>query len=352
MRNLLDMTYDELEKFIVEEVKQPKFRAGQIWQWLWQKGAGSIEEMTNLSKDLRAKLAEHSTVFLPEVDTVLTSEDGTIKFLLNMADGEVVEAVLIPAEGRYTLCLSTQVGCAMSCSFCSTGLMGFTRNLTQGEILGQVLVARKYLESHDLDRLKNLVFMGMGEPLMNFEELMKSLKTMKHEKGLYYPSRRIMVSSVGFYRHLEELAETDLCRIAISLHAPNQTLRKELMPKAANMHIEDLMATLRSLPLRPREKITLEYLMLDGVNDSLDQADELAALIGKGPFKVNLIAFNPPKDEDCMPYKSPSRNRVIAFEKRLWKLGVSATLRKSKGQDIAAACGQLKADKLAECEAE
>ena len=341
-RNLLDLTQAELEAFVTGELGQPRFRADQIWQWLWGKDSRTFEDMTNLSRDLRDKLAARSHIFWPGVTTEKVSADGTIKFLLRMHDGELIETVLIPGEDRYTQCLSTQVGCAMACTFCSTGQMGFTRNLSMGEILGQVLVARRYLADHELHQLKNLVFMGMGEPLLNVEEVIKSLEAMKSDKGLYFSHRKVTVSSVGLPAGLNRLAETGLALPAISLHAPTQELRARIMPKAARVDLDELMACLDALPLKPRERITYEYLMLRDVNDGIEHAKQLVKLLGGRKCKVNLIAFNPPPD-GSIAYERPDEERMLAFEKYLWDRNITCTIRRSMGQDIGAACGQLKA---------
>lgn len=343
--NLLDLSRSELEAFVVEDLKEPRFRVAQLWQWLWQKGAQDFAAMTNVSKALRAKLASLAEVRWPEVDRVQQSRDGTVKLLLKLADGALVETVLIPAEGRFTQCLSTQVGCAMACTFCNTGRMGFARNLTQAEILGQILVGRHYLAERNLSPLKNLVFMGMGEPLLNLDNLLKSLETLNSGEGLGFSSRKTTVSTVGLPRELTRLAESGLALPAISLHAPTQELREKLMPKAAAIApLPELMACLDQLPLRPRERITYEYLLIRGVNDSLKEAQGLVKLLGGRRSKVNLIAYNP---SPGIPYAAPEPETVLAFEKHLWDKHITATLRKSMGQDIAAACGQLRAERMA-----
>ncbi|CCO22913.1 23S rRNA (adenine(2503)-C(2))-methyltransferase RlmN [Maridesulfovibrio hydrothermalis] len=343
MIDILNLDYGELENFVVKELKAPKFRTKQIWQWLWQKGVCDFDEMTNLAKKLRDELKNKAVLTHPQVDVVQTSKDGTIKLLLRLADGALVETVLIPMESRYTQCLSTQVGCAMGCTFCNTGLMGFERNMTMSEILGQVLAGRKYLQDNNLNPLKNLVFMGMGEPLLNLDNLIKSLKTLNNPEGLSFVPRRITVSSVGFIKPLEILGETGLTLPAISLHAPTQELREKIMPKAAKTHIDDLLAAMDKFPLKPRERVTYEYLLLGGVNDSIEHARQLVRILGHRKCKVNLIAYNP---GDRPLYEAPAREKVLAFEKYLWDKKITATIRRSMGQDIKAACGQLKADRL------
>lgn len=347
MKNLLNLTYSELEQFFVDELAQPRFRAKQVWQWLWQKMARDFDSMTNVSKELRAQLAGCAFIGWPEIVTVAKSQDGTVKFLLALDDGAQVETVLIPStqrEGgeRMTQCLSCQVGCAMGCTFCSTGSMGFERNMTAGEIVSQVLVAREYLgdarPEHPI--IRNLVFMGMGEPLLNLVQMRRSLDMLHDKNGLSFSPRRITVSTCGIEKGLRELGESGQAFLAVSLHAPTQELRAQIMPKAAHWHLDDLISALESYPLKTRERITFEYLLLGGVNDSLVHARDLVRLVSRVKGKLNLIVYNP---AEGAPYAAPLEADILAFEKYLWSKGITAILRKSKGQDIQAACGQLKA---------
>ncbi len=346
MIDLLNLSFEELSAFVRDDLGQPPFRARQIWKWLWAKRAVSFADMSDLSLQLRASLEEKARIARPEIASVQKSKDGTIKFLLRLEDGETVESVLIPSEsregkGRVTQCLSCQVGCAMGCTFCSTGSMGFSRNMSMGEILGQVLVAQDYLEKHQENAaLRNLVFMGMGEPLLNLRELMRALHALNNEQGLSFSPRRITVSTCGLEKGLRELGESGLAYLAVSLHAPNQELRSQIMPKAARWPLEEMMRALRAYPLKTRERLTFEYLLLGGVNDSLRDAAELAKLMAHIKGKLNLILYNPAEGS---PYAAPSPQAVLAFEKYLWNKNITATIRKSKGQDINAACGQLKA---------
>jgi 23S rRNA (adenine2503-C2)-methyltransferase len=299
--------------------------------------------MTNVSKSLRGKLAENWFIRPPEIHTVKTSRDGTIKFLLRLEDDCLVESVLIPEQEKMTQCLSSQVGCPMACTFCSTGQMGFVRNMRAGEIAGQILTAREYLKKHLPEkRLTNFVFMGMGDPLLNWEEMEKALKILHYPDGLAISKRRITVSSVGFPGMIARLGGSDLALLAVSLHAPTQELRKELMPRAANFELGDLLTELKNFPLRPRERITIEYLLIKDKNDSPHMARQLAKLLSGLKCKVNLIAYNPAGDKDI--YRRPEEEQVLTFEKILWSKGLTATLRKSKGLDINAACGQLKVE--------
>ena len=344
--SLLELTLPELTAFVQDDLGEAPFRARQIWKWLWYKRARAFEEMTDISRPLRARLAERSAIVLPEVETVQTSVDGTVKFLLRLADGELVETVLIPSESRegkarMTQCLSCQVGCAMGCTFCSTGAMGFTRNMSMGEILGQVLAARNYLDDPaDNPILRNIVFMGMGEPLLNLKNVMRSLEVLNSDAGLRFSHRRITVSTCGLEKGLRELGDSGLSYLAVSLHAPDQDLRAALMPRAARWPLPDLLEALKGYPLKTRERLTFEYLLLGGVNDSPAHARALAKIMAHIKGKLNLIVYNP---AEGAPYKAPDPADVLAFEKVLWNKGITAILRKSKGQDIDAACGQLKA---------
>ncbi len=352
MINLLDYTLPELTDWMQNELGEPKFRAVQVWQWIWQKMARDFDAMTNVSKACRERLAQCAEIRWPEIVTVEQSSDDTTKFLLRLQDGAEVETVLIPSDSRegvrrWTQCLSSQVGCAMACTFCSTGTMGFERNMTMGEILGQILVAREHLGDTrpDWPVLRNLVFMGMGEPLLNLKNVMRALESLNNDKGLNFSPRRITVSTCGIEKGLRELGESGLAYLAVSLHAPTQELRARIMPKAARWPLEDLLQALKSYPLKTRERITFEYLLLGGVNDGLEQARQLARVVSDVKGKLNLIVYNPSEGD---PYKAPSPERVLAFEQYLWDRNITAIIRKSKGQDIKAACGQLKAARQSE----
>ena len=349
MINLLNLTYPELENFMTQKLGEPRFRAAQVWQWLWQRGATDFESMTNVSRATRATLAEHAYIRVPEIVTEQVSEDGTRKFLMRLEDGETIETVLIPGEERdglmrLTQCLSCQVGCAMGCTFCATGGMGFVRNMTAGEILGQIMAAKKAIGDDRLDRpmLRNLVFMGMGEPLLNLGEVLRSLKILNHEKGLNFSPRRITVSTCGLPHGLQELGESGLAFLAVSLHAPDQDLRARIMPKAARWPLDELVNALAEYPLKTRERITLEYLLLGGVNDSPAHARALARIVSRIKAKLNLIAYNPSGEGEGPGYAAPTPEALMAFQKILWDKHITAILRKSKGSDIKAACGQLR----------
>jgi 23S rRNA (adenine2503-C2)-methyltransferase len=347
--DLCNLAFPELEAFVTGEMGQPRFRALQIWQWIWRKNAADFDAMTDIARETRAMLARRAGLIRPRIAAVRESRDGTVKLLLRLADGEHVETVLIPSDApgreknpRITQCLSTQVGCAMGCVFCGTGSMGFTRNMTMGEILGQVQAARTYLNDTVPERpvIRNLVFMGMGEPLLNLDEVMRSLRTLHHPRGLNFSARRITVSTCGVERGLAELGNSGLAFLALSLHAPTQELRARLMPRAAAWPLDKLMAALETYPLKTRERITLEYLLIDGVNDGPEQARQLARLCSRLKAKLNLIPCNPAPSS---PFRPPTQETLLAFEKILRDKSITAVLRKSRGQDIEAACGQLRA---------
>jgi 23S rRNA (adenine2503-C2)-methyltransferase len=339
--DILDLTYPELEAAVTAQ-GHPPFRARQLWQWLWRKGARKFEEMTSLAGKFREELDREWRIARPVLINARQSEDGTVKLLLGLADGASVETVLIAEKGRYTQCLSCQIGCAMGCTFCSTGLMGLTRNMTGGEIAAQVLAGRDYLRAHGLGSdVKNLVYMGMGEPLLNWEQVKRSLDILTHAGGLDFSRRRITLSTCGIKDRLEVFSAEGLALPAISLHAPTQEIRAKLMPKAARRHLDDLMADLRAIALRPRERVTIEYILIKGVNDGLEHARQLARLLSHLKCKINLIAFNPGPG---IPYEAPDPEDVQAFQDLLRRKNFTVILRKSKGQDIAAACGQLKTE--------
>ncbi len=347
MREILDIPRKELTRILTEELGEKRFRADQVWQWLWQKMARDFSAMTNLSKDSRERLAENFTITWPRTVLVQKSSDLTTKFLLELGDGARIETVLIPStdhEGkvRWTQCLSSQVGCPMACTFCATGQSGFQRNMTMGEMLGQLLVARSFVNDVHPDHpvIRNLVFMGMGEPLLNCDALIPALETLNDPSGLAFSPRRITVSTCGIERGIEKLGESGLAFLAVSLHAPNQLIRQKIMPRAAALPLQSLLKVLASYPVKNRERITFEYLLLRGVNDERAHAKELAKIVASVNGKLNLIPYNPTPGS---PYNAPEPERILAFEQELWKRNITAIVRQSKGQDIDAACGQLRA---------
>jgi 23S rRNA (adenine2503-C2)-methyltransferase len=294
--------------------------------------------MTDLPKDFKAALSERAVTTLPDVERVTPSRDGSRKLVLRLSDGGRVSAVLMPDEERITLCLSTQVGCGYGCAFCLTGTMGLGRNLTAGEIIGQTMVANRMLEER---RVTHMVFMGMGEPLANYEAVVTSLRIFTDAKlGLGYSPRRITVSTVGLVKGIERLGRENLkVNLAISLHAADDETRGRLMPVNRSWNLDALMAAVRKYPLGPRQRVFFEYVLLDGVNDSLDDAARLARLLRGVRAKVNLIPFN---DWEGAGFNRPPIARILAFQSLLLDTGITTTVRWSKGEDIGAACGQLR----------
>ncbi len=342
MKNILDLSKEELEQYL-KTIGEPRFRKSQIWNWIFKRNIVDFFEMSNLPKGLREKLSRDFSIKLPEICAIKTSKDGTIKLALSLFDDQIIETVLIPERTHYTQCLSSQVGCALKCSFCSTGKMGFIRNLHPSEILGQILIARKYLKDIKAKlKIRNLVFMGMGEPLLNWENVKKALLVIRDKEGFEFSYRHTTISTVGIPKPLLEFTQQDLGSVAISLHAPTQELREKLMPRAAKiMELNELLNTLKKIPLRNRQRITIEYILIGNVNDSIEHAKELNKILSSIKCKINLIRFNPGPGIDYMP---PEERKVLAFEDLLRSKGQITTLRKSKGEDISAACGQLRAE--------
>ncbi len=315
------------------------FRGKQIFRWIHQKKIFDFEQMTDLSKDLRSRLAAaHGVTRLKLVRTAVSANTETRKALLELADGETVESVMIPARDRVTLCLSTQVGCAVKCSFCATGLSGFARDLTPGEIVEQALYL---LREVDLGgRSPNIVFMGMGEPFRNYDATMKAIRILMHPEGLGIGARRITVSTAGEAEGIHRFAAEDWqVRLSVSLHAANDPLRDELVPLNRRYNLAKLMEAVDHYLDRTGRQITFEWTLLAEVNDTARHAEELAAYIGGRPIHVNLIPYNP---VGGTPYEAPGRKRAEGFRDALTARGIGATLRLERGQDISAACGQLR----------
>ena len=328
--------------------KQAKMRVGQIWQWIYQWGVRDFDAMTNLSKAYRADLKEKFVIEIPEVVTRQVSDDGTRKYLVRIAGGHEVEVVYIPEEGRGTLCVSSQVGCTLTCSFCHTGTQKLVRNLTAGEIIGQVMVARDDLgewpeqgaPKDETRLLSNIVLMGMGEPLYNFENVRDAMKIAMDDQGIQLSRRRITLSTSGVVPEIERTADEIGCQLAVSFHATTDEVRDKLVPINKRWNIETLLDALRRYPRgRNSERITFEYVMLQGVNDSDEDARRLVKLIDGIPAKINLIPFN---EWPGAPYKRSSNNRIRAFADIVYKAGYASPIRTPRGEDIMAACGQLK----------
>lgn len=339
--NLLNYNYPQLRELLTSWGEQP-FRAQQIIQWIHQAGLEEFTQMTNLGKALREKLSRLSFIRLPEIVTCQKSSDGTHKWLLKLECGNSIETVFIPEANRGTLCVSSQVGCALNCSFCSTAKQGFNRNLTTAEIIGQVRLAARELSknngSHD-KRITNVVMMGMGEPLLNFDNVVSAMSLMMDDFAYGLSKRRVTLSTSGVLPDLERLREVSPVALAVSLHAPNDELRNQLVPINKKYPLAQLMALCkRYFKDEPRRKVTFEYVMLKGVNDQLEHANQLIKLLKDVPAKVNLIPFNPfPLTE----YERSSQEAIDAFRDRLISNGINTITRKTRGDDIDAACGQL-----------
>tara|TARA_R110000868_G_scaffold362686_1_gene624876 strand:+ start:17768 stop:18895 length:1128 start_codon:yes stop_codon:yes gene_type:complete len=342
--NLLDYDRDALQQFFTD-LDEPKYRATQVLQWIHQHGATNFDEMTNLSKASRAKLQTLATIKLPEIALDQASTDGTRKWLLRLDDGNCIETVYIPEDDRGTLCVSSQIGCALNCSFCSTGAMGFNRNLTVAEIIGQVRLAVQLLsadnKTHD-KRVTNVVMMGMGEPLLNYDKVLPAMNIMMDDFGYGLSKYRVTLSTSGVVPTMHELAKDSECSLAVSLHAANDELRNELVPINKKYPLEKLMGACRAFfTTQARRKVTFEYTMLNGINDQTKHAKQLINLLAGMPCKINLIPFNPFPNTD---YICSDRDVIVKFRDKLIAAGFNAIIRKTRGEDIDAACGQLAGD--------
>ncbi len=361
--NLLGFTLPALTEWFASQGEKP-FRARQVFQWMHQRGVADFDAMTDLAKSLREKLRQTAEIRAPAVLSEHRSDDGTVKWLFDVGIGNGIETVYIPEDDRGTLCISSQVGCALACTFCSTGRQGFNRDLTQAEIVGQLWVANRRLEQMEKEGLSprlaprsktesaprttevmsprpitNVVMMGMGEPLNNFEPVVASMAVMLDDNAYGLSRRRVTLSTSGVVPHIRRLKETLPVAMAVSLHAPNDEIRSRIMPINDAYPIATLLAACREyLEVAPRDFITFEYVMLKGVNDAPDHARELARLLRSIPSKVNLIPFNPFPDSG---FETSDMERVRRFQKILMDEGYIATVRKTRGEDIDAACGQL-----------
>ena len=340
--NLLDFGFSGLETQLVA-LGEPRFRAAQILQWIHGRGIIDFNAMSNLSKSLRETLAKHFVLRFPEIALEKASADGTCKWLFRLADGNIIETVFIPERDRGTLCVSSQVGCALNCSFCSTGKEGFNRNLSLGEIIGQVWMARQQLSNmggseHAL-KITNVVMMGMGEPLLNYDAVLGAMDLMLHDLAYGLSKYRVTLSTSGVIPAMERLKKESPVALAVSLHAPTNELRDQLVPINRRYPLEQLIPLCRDYyPRDSKRMVTFEYVMLAGVNDSATHARQLIKLLANVPCKINLIPFNPfPK----AGYQRSSDEVVEAFRQQLLKAGMHAWTRKTRGDDIDGACGQL-----------
>ena len=330
--DLKNLTLPALEQFLQGQGKE-RYRATQIFKWLYQHDVSNFEEMTNVSKALRAELARTAFISRLEPETVEVGSDGTRKYLFMLEDGNAVESVIIPDEDRNTLCISSQAGCAMQCAFCLTGTFSLTRNLTTAEIVNQILAVQRDVE------VRNIVMMGMGEPLHNLDNVIPALQIMAEDNGLQLSSRRVTVSTCGLVPELERLGREVTVNLAVSLNATTDELRDRIMPVNKAYPIATLLAALKNYPLPGRRKITIEYVLLGGLNDTPEDAKRLVRLLSDIPCKINLIPFNPHEGADFRP---PARAALDAFHKYLLDRHFTVITRDSRGSDISAACGQLK----------
>ena len=340
--NLLGLSPKKMDAFF-ESLGEKKFRTQQMLKWIHQLGESDFDKMTNMSKAMRAKLAEVAEISLPEVVYDQTSVDGTRKWVMRMPGGSSIETVYIPEKERGTLCVSSQIGCALDCSFCSTGKQGFNRDLSVAEIIGQLFVASQSLDTPGekrVRRITNVVMMGMGEPLLNFENVVDSMELMLNDFAYSLSKRRVTLSTSGVVPMMDKLGEVSDVSLAVSLHAPTDELRNVLVPINKKYPIKQLLAaTNRYLDNLPdRRKATIEYTIIKDINDSVEQAKQLAEILKNTPCKINLIPFNPFPNSG---YERPSNNRTYRFRDLLHERGFIVTIRSTRGDDIDAACGQL-----------
>jgi 23S rRNA (adenine2503-C2)-methyltransferase len=339
--DLKNLTQDELVKY-VESLGQPGFRGRQILAWIYKPGITEFEEMTDLAKAFRAVLAKHAWMsrFVDPITEI--SQDGAVKFGFRLDDGLMIESVLIPEEDRNTLCVSAQVGCAMGCRFCVTGSMGFQRNLSRAEIVNQVCAVRDWVLEHEghcpKQELTNIVFMGMGEPLANMDNLLASLSLLTEQRGLDFATRRITVSTCGLVPQMLELGKQSNVNLAVSLHAADNATRSSLMPVNNRWPIEELLTACKEYPGKKRQRIMFEYTLFPGINDSDEDAYKLAGLLREIPCKINLLSVNKGEGDEFI---SPSNERILRFQELLRQENYTVFIRQSRGADISAACGQL-----------
>ena len=341
--NLLGLSKNEL-KTILSENNLPKFRADQIWYWIYRSGTIDFDLMTNISKNLRVELSNKFYIWRPEISSVQKSDDGTIKWLLKLSDGNEIETVWIPDGERGTLCISSQVGCTLTCKFCHTGTQRLVRNLSSAEIVGQVMLAmdeiKDWPSASENRLLTSIVLMGMGEPLYNYDNVKKAINIIMDHSGISLSRRRITLSTSGIVPEIQKCGEELGVNLAISLHATNDILRNELVPINKKYDIKQLLDAVRSYAtISNSRRVTWEYVMLKGVNDTIEDAKNLVTLIKGIPSKINLIPFN---EWPCSPYECSSSQNIKNFAKIVMKAGYASPIRTPRGRDVMAACGQLK----------
>lgn len=338
MENFLGTSEKNLRKYFSEWDLKP-YRVHQVFTWVYHKEVRDFDLMTNLSKSLRQKLKENFYFSLPDLQEKFSSQDGSVKYLFALEDGSTIESVWMPTDDRKTLCISTQVGCRLACSFCMTATLGLKRNLTAGEIIGQIVRVNEDLS--EKDRVTNIVVMGMGEPLDNYQPLVDALRLMVSPEGMKISNRKITLSTSGLVDKIKDFQEENIhVNLAISLNATLDEVRDQIMPINKKYPIDVLLDTLRNYPLKPNRKLTFEYVMLAGINDTDDDAKRLARLLKGIPSKINLIPFNRIDPSD---YHPPSESRLLSFQNYLLSQNYSVFIRKNRGTDILGACGQLAA---------
>jgi 23S rRNA (adenine2503-C2)-methyltransferase len=341
--DLRDLTYSRLAEYM-EGLGLPSSRARFVFAWLQRPGTRDFSQMADVKREIRATLAEHAVISSLVPAAVEQSQDGTVKFAFELDDGAVVECVLIPEKGRHTLCVSSQAGCAMGCRFCLTGGMGFRRNLRPAEIVGQVIAVMEYMIGAGVVRttprelINNLVFMGMGEPLANYDNLIAALRILMDERGLEFTERRITVSTCGIVPRIRDLGNDIRVNLAVSLHAADDETRSRIMPVNKAYGVDDLLAACRSFPLPGKKVILFEYILIKGINDSADDARKLAEKLHGIPCRINLLPYNATQ---ALHYECPDEEHILQFQKILRDAGYRTFIRSSRGADISAACGQL-----------
>ena len=335
--DLKNMTSQQMVRY-VKSLQQPSFRAEQIMSWLYKPGIKEFSQMTDLAKEFRTLLEQRARISNFTDPVIEHSSDGAVKFGFKLEDGNYIESVLIPEGVRNTLCVSSQVGCAMGCNFCSTGAMGLKRNLKPSEIVNQACAVQDWLISEGEKKLTNIVFMGMGEPLANLDNLLIALSILSEQKGLDFASRRITVSTCGMVPQMLEFGKKSDANLAVSLHAVDDQTRNQLMPINKKYPIKDLLAACKEYQMKKRQRIMFEYVLLDGITDSDEDAIKLTEILRGIPCKINLLAMN---EDETADYKSSSKDRILKFQTILRENGYTVFVRQSRGEDISAACGQL-----------
>jgi len=338
MINLLDLNQNEIHNLLDDK----PYRSSQVFQWIYKKAITDINQMTNIAKNMRDKLAEKATIVYPELIERQVSKDTTEKYAYRLKDGNIIESVLIPDKGHWTICVSSQVGCSLGCKFCYTGSMGFVRNLMPSEIIAQILYPMRAFPQKNI---RNVVFMGMGEPLLNYNTVVRAVQIITDANGPGISTRRVTISSCGIIPGLKTLWSDTQASVAISLNAPTDHKRSAIMPINKKYPLRDLLGVLRQYPLPNRRRITFEYVLLKGVNDSLEDARNLVRILSGIKAKVNLIPFNP---WPGAPFQTPEKSAIEAFETYLKSSPLAVMMRRERGQDILAACGQLAGGRLNE----